>query len=81
MDEERDDLDDGRLGIETPMSFTRFVSSIYRMAPDNPFDLPLPFFRRFTMPEHRPRAPVTSLRGLAPELAESLRRLYSAEPA
>ncbi len=44
-----------------PMAFTHFVSSIYRMAPDNPFNLPLPFFRRWAAPQRTPPSPVVRL--------------------
>ena len=54
-------VEDGPLGIPTPMSFTRFVSSIYKLAPDNPFNLPIPFHRRFYCGERRPAEPVLRL--------------------
>lgn len=53
--------EDSRLGIPTPMSFTRFVSSIYKLAPENPFDLPLPFARRFSVGRPPPPGRVVCL--------------------
>jgi hypothetical protein len=52
--------------IEGPEHWTRYVSSIYRLAPDNPFDLPVPWHRRYAQPERRPVAPCLTLEDREP---------------